>query len=372
MLRRALHVRRRRIIGKSMVRHTRTVRPIRRAPVRAISQSNVRRQRTNVNLFGFTQRRYKPTTNTRQRARIPKTVTIRPTPPPMVLKKRKIRFDQIPLNIHPFETLHRDSSMYYQNIIPKRYIQHDLFDKTLRMHVISNYILKHTNYYADFMKPDHRTIKLPERLGQLFVISFRPDRLTKFKERLGPWANSIQVWPGVNGETLDKQKLLQDKILKYYEFRKGEPTLRRGEMGCYLAHHSLWKHISDHNIPFVTILEDDADIRYGHETVARLYKMFYDIDQSKIDYDLIYLGHNDYFQPTHRYPNTEIAIPGNCQGFFTYHISLNGIRKLLANALPMGPPIDIYTFDQKHVKQLSIEPRLNWVVPVWSDTNNIR
>jgi hypothetical protein len=253
----------------------------------------------------------------------------------------------------------------------------DMFDKQLRTFVVSNYILNNNGLNligggfkkaSDFIKP----IDFPEQLLPIFAISIRYERYQHLLARLGPWAKHVQYWPGTYGDKIDRDKLISDGVVVASAFRPNEPYLRRGEIGCYDAHLRLWKHIAENKIQRALILEDDADIQYSENVPKRISKFFADIQRLDLKYDLLYLGHNDYNPPTHLYPETEIGVPSKCQGLFSYVVTFEGVQKLIKVALPMGPPVDIRIMDEiKYIRQLSMEPRLNWVVNVYSETNNI-
>jgi len=237
----------------------------------------------------------------------------------------------------------------------------DLFDKTYRSKLLQLHTVIHQK------SPD---IPFPEELGQMFAISIRPTRFENLRARLGPWAKHVQLWPGTVGATLDKDKMIRDGILvkKTYD-------LKRGEIGCYDSHIRLWRHIAEKNIPRALILEDDADLKCNPTTVYRIQQLFRDLARFNIQYDVLYFGHNDvpWNQPLGFIPDTEIGIPRDCQGLFTYFVTLEGAKKLVQIALPMSVPIDIHVTNNKaFVKQYTMEPRLNSVVQVESsDTNNV-
>ena len=74
-------------------------------------------------------------------------------------------------------------------------------------------------------------------------------------------------------DAVDGQKLKQ-KELSYYNpedsIRKYGRTLSQGEIGCYLSHLYLLKHIVNHNLPQALILEDDA--QFGEDLLKLLNK----------------------------------------------------------------------------------------------------
>jgi hypothetical protein len=56
-----------------------------------------------------------------------------------------------------------------------------------------------------------------------------------------------------------------------------------------------------------------------------------------------------------------------------YYVTLEGVRKLLQNPIPMREAVDDYVFAQSgRVRQFTLEPRLAYVVSIErSDTANI-
>ncbi len=249
-------------------------------------------------------------------------------------------------------------------LVPNRSLT-DLFDKNYRFRILQ----------SRGKKQNSTDVPFPEEFGQMFAISIRPMRFENLSARLGPWAKHLQLWPGTVGANLDKDKLIRDGMLARNEYRKGEFYLRRGEIGCYDSHVRLWRHIVQNNIPRALILEDDADLQCNENTVRRVRQLFKDLERLKIDYDLVYLGHNDvaWNQPLGKIKGTEIGIPRDCQGLFTYLVTLAGARKLVQTALPMAFPVDVHVTEKKKIiKQYTIEPRLNSVVPIeTSDTNTV-
>ena len=246
----------------------------------------------------------------------------------------------------------------------------DLFNKQYRAQIVNKYIianggLQHigTNLKKADGSVHTEEIPFPSRLGPMFAISIRPTRFDNLVARLGPWAKHLTHWQGTLGDQINKDQWVRDGI--------AVPRLRRGEIGCYDAHYRLWKHISENNIPSALILEDDADINYGHYVVDRVNKMFQDLQTHNIQYDLIYLGHNNNKRP--RKQTASIGIPAGVQGLFMYHVTLEGVRKLLEKAIPMTQPVDDYAYvSMPRIREFTLEPRLGWVVPIErSDTANI-
>lgn len=246
-------------------------------------------------------------------------------------------------------------SEFYSRILKPRLEKFDLFDKTIRV--------------PSFSPPNTPLLEYPMRMGPIFILSIQYKRLSDCFARLGPWREYAKWWPGVDGKTIDKDQLMREGKMVPYTMREGETTLRRGEIGCYLAHYTLWKHIVDNNINEAYILEDDANFTYSETSVKRLNKMLDDLPH---DCDLIYVGHTDIYSPERIVPNTEIGVPQVCPGAFSYRLTLKGAQKLVSRSMPIRQPLDMHLMAVKsEVTQYSLEPRLHWVVPIWSETGNV-
>jgi glycosyl transferase family 25 len=234
----------------------------------------------------------------------------------------------------------------------------DLFDKSYRSRIIESFD----------RKENLTDLPFPPELGQMFAISIRPTRLQNLRARLGVWSKHLNVWPGTVGSTLDKDKMIREGVVRNKE-------LRRGEIGCYDAHVRLWQYVIQNKIPRALILEDDADLQCTENNVKRIRQFFNDLERFNLEFEVLYLGHNDvsWNRPMGIVAGTEIGVPRQCQGLFTYVLTLAGAQKLLQTAYPMEVPIDIYVANKKStVKQYTIEPRLNSVVKIEkSDTNTV-
>lgn len=255
------------------------------------------------------------------------------------------------------------------------YARFDLFDKEIRAQTVRNYILNNNglqNLGTGLKKANGsqlidlgQEIKFPSRINSIFAISIRHTRFQNLLARMGPWERHVTLWPGTNGEQLNKDKLIREGVV-------AQPKLKRGEIGCYDSHYRLWRHMSDTNIPNALILEDDADLNYGHDAVNRLNQMFSELDRHGIGHDLVYVGHNVKHIPKKRI-GSSIGTPGGCQGLFMYYLTLEGARKLLQGPIPMKMAVDDYVyFKGSAFRQFTLEPRLAYVVNIErSDTAHI-
>jgi hypothetical protein len=236
--------------------------------------------------------------------------------------------------------------------LPKRlepnHLLFDLFDKQLRQEMVQRYIFEHGGPILPFN----------DRLLPIFAISIRPERFDKLVRNMGPWGKYVQHWAGTVGA-----------LLSVDELAKNGNHFKRGQVGCYESHVGIWRYMSDRHIPHALIFEDDADIRYGQNTINRLNKMFNDLDRHKLDYDVIYIIHNEHYK-AQMIPGTELGIPGSTQCLMGYYLTLRGARQLLAKAYPMIRAADDYVFlELPRARQYALEPRLSWIFDDHSDTN---
>lgn len=199
-----------------------------------------------------------------------------------------------------------------------------------------------------------------------FVITINMRRYNGMLKRVGPWRPYLTKWEGTNGRHLSKNKWLKRKDLV-------NPTLKRGEIGCYDSHARLWDHIVEHKLPYACILEDDAEIVYGEEEQEKIFRAaMSQIKHHNIYWDILYLGRGNRSTWGALAPNLEK--PKGCCGLFAYILTLKGAQILLENCYPIRDPVDvlpIHLIEQGKLAAVAITPRMCYVVPVRSDTASI-
>lgn len=87
------------------------------------------------------------------------------------------------------------------------------------------------------------------------------DRLGFFKsnfERLGITFERISAVDGRTFSEPDYQKFMDSRPRDYN--RVQTKTWLRGQMGCFLSHHSAWKRIAEDSEPFGAVFEDDIHV----------------------------------------------------------------------------------------------------------------
>lgn len=206
----------------------------------------------------------------------------------------------------------------------------------------------------------------PEFKGAAFAISIRPHRWEGLKARLGPWARDIQLWTGTNGEGINISRWTHNGTIAHGS------QLNRGQIGCYDSHVRVWSHVVDNKLDMALVLEDDANVRYTkaiHQAVRK------GLDEAKSigSWDLLYLGRSR-LNIQSRVSNTMVR-PKGCCGLFAYVVSQTGAQKLLRSCRPYRVPVDVLVcnmHDTNRLSAIAIDPRLCYVVPVRSDTRNIK
>ena len=111
--------------------------------------------------------------------------------------------------------------------------------------------------------------------------------------------------------------------------------LKRGEIGCFLSHYSVWQDMLDNDLERVLILEDDA-----HPTAEfpeRLQQLVAEADRLRPQWDFIYLF-REHADPADDEPvegAEQLVRPGFCYGAVAYLLTRRGAEKLLGGR-PLG------------------------------------
>uniref|UniRef100_A0ACB8F099 Uncharacterized protein n=1 Tax=Sphaerodactylus townsendi TaxID=933632 RepID=A0ACB8F099_9SAUR len=140
-----------------------------------------------------------------------------------------------------------------------------------------------------YLSPKHLT-----KIGfdEIFLINLarRPDRQQRMLSALSELEIDPLVVNAVDGSALnssDIKKLGVDLLPGYYDPFSGR-TLTKGEVGCFLSHHHIWKEIVDRGLEKSVVLEDD--VRFEPYFKKRLLRLMDELEQVQLDWDLIYLG----------------------------------------------------------------------------------
>jgi hypothetical protein len=121
------------------------------------------------------------------------------------------------------------------------------------------------------------------------------------------------------------------------------------------------------------ILEDDANVRHIAEHATVMRRAFDEVKRLRIPWHVMYLGR----QRPHdisKYPNSILSRPKGCCGLFAYFLTHEGAERLLKHTGSYEKPVDVLVGDLSDrgiINCVAVNPRMCWVVPVRSDTNNI-
>jgi len=198
----------------------------------------------------------------------------------------------------------------------------------------------------------------PDQLKKCYVITIKDDRWNDSVKRLKPLGIQLIKYPGVVGSQLDLDNLKQENILS--------SDLRKGEVGCYLSHVGIWKICVEKKLPYVLILEDDADIKKEH--VKDINKSLKELNSVCPDWDIFFLSRSKVKEPIISKIGKHLALPKPSYGAFAYALSFRGACSLLEKSLPICQPLDVYLYTLNHLKIFTIYPSLFFVTPVESDT----
>uniref|UniRef100_A0A674MML6 Collagen beta(1-O)galactosyltransferase 2b n=1 Tax=Takifugu rubripes TaxID=31033 RepID=A0A674MML6_TAKRU len=165
------------------------------------------------------------------------------------------------------------------------------------------------------------------------------------------------------------------EMLPQYKDPYSGRVLTRGEIGCFLSHHSIWTQVLERGLKQVLVLEDD--VRFEPRFKRRLQAIMDDIDRAQLDWDLIYIGRKrmQVQQPEQSVDGVNNLVEAD-YSYWTlgYALSQQGARKLLAaDPFTKMLPVDEFLpvmynkhpnteymshFELRNLKAFSVEPLL--------------
>ena len=190
----------------------------------------------------------------------------------------------------------------------------------------------------------------------------REDRLKKFKAKLK--SLECDVIEAVDGNNLQLDYLVDDGtigdialksimntkngIKKSYHYE----VCTMGAVGCYLSHVRAWESITQDNMPYRIIFEDDADVRVT-QTWANLVNE--NIKQLPSDWHVYLIGQPHTFLKTEDTDEPNLKRVLRFCGLHAYIVSKQGAEWLLKNGklFPIQQQID------SHMSELASDYGLN-------------
>uniref|UniRef100_A0AAX7UTQ0 Glycosyl transferase family 25 domain-containing protein n=1 Tax=Astatotilapia calliptera TaxID=8154 RepID=A0AAX7UTQ0_ASTCA len=199
-------------------------------------------------------------------------------------------------------------------------------------------------------------------------------RMLKTMAALGLHSTLIDAVDGKALNTSQLQRLGIEMLPGYKDPYSGR-VLTRGEIGCFLSHHSIWTQVVERDLQKVLVLEDD--VRFEPRFKRRLQAIMDDTDNTQLDWDLIYVGRKrmQVQQPERSVEGVNNLVEAD-YSYWTlgYALSHRGARKLLAaQPLPKMLPVDEFLpimfnkhpnveymshFGPRDLKAFSVEPLL--------------
>uniref|UniRef100_A0A3P9LS18 Collagen beta(1-O)galactosyltransferase 2 n=1 Tax=Oryzias latipes TaxID=8090 RepID=A0A3P9LS18_ORYLA len=246
------------------------------------------------------------------------------------------------------------------------------------IHTITEALIEHD------MAPSEHVYMLPPlqiKMGfeEIFLINLkrrldRRQRMLKTMASLGLQATSVDA---VDGKALNTSQLqmLGIEMLPGYKDPYSGRVLTRGEIGCFLSHHSIWRQVIERGFQKVLVLEDD--VRFEPRFRRRLEAIMEDVERAQLDWDLIYVGRKrmQVHQPEQSVNGVNNLVVAD-YSYWTlgYALSHQGARKLLdAEPFKKMLPVDEFLpimfnkhpnaqymshFEPRNLKAFSVEPLL--------------
>lgn len=192
--------------------------------------------------------------------------------------------------------------------------------------------------------------KNPNKMGfdEIFMINLRrrKDRRDRMLRTLYEQEIDVKLVEAVDGKALNTTQLkaLHIEMLPGYRDPYSSRPLTRGEIGCFLSHHAVWKEVLERTLATSLVIEDD--VRFEHQFRTKLTRLMADVAQAELDWELIYIGRKrmQVAEPEKAVPN----VPGLVEADYSYWtlgyvLSLAGARKLVG-AEPFGKMLPVDEF----------------------------
>uniref|UniRef100_A0AAY4B7U0 Glycosyl transferase family 25 domain-containing protein n=1 Tax=Denticeps clupeoides TaxID=299321 RepID=A0AAY4B7U0_9TELE len=213
----------------------------------------------------------------------------------------------------------------------------------------------------------------------IFLINLkrRLDRRQRMMNTLSVLGLEATLTDAVDGKALNTSQLqaLGIEMMPGYKDPYSGRVLTRGEIGCFLSHHATWSQVVEQDLQKVLVLEDD--VRFEPFFKRRLKAIMDDVEKSKLNWDLIYVG-----RKRMQVKQPEVSVEGVNNlveadySYWTlgYALSLQGARKLLrvqpfCKMLPVDEFLPVMFnkhpnreymshFEQRDLLAFSVEPLL--------------
>ncbi|WKY02060.1 hypothetical protein Q1695_015797 [Nippostrongylus brasiliensis] len=187
----------------------------------------------------------------------------------------------------------------------------------------------------------------PERelwsVDRIYMINLarRPERRRRMEKIFEILGVDTTYWEASDGKHLPND--YKYELLPGYMDPFHKRPMKAGEIGCFLSHYRIWEDVVTNKLSRVIVFEDD--LRFSNEGLERIKEVLEDLDESKMEWDLIYLGRKkqadqmEVWVKDHRHLSTV----GYSYWTLGYILSAEGARRLLeAKPLEKLVPVDEY------------------------------
>ncbi|XP_064845780.1 procollagen galactosyltransferase 2-like [Oncorhynchus masou masou] len=214
---------------------------------------------------------------------------------------------------------------------------------------------------------------------EIFLINLkrRLDRRQRMLSTMTSLGLQATLTDAVDGKALNTSQLqaLGIEMIPGYQDPYSGRVLTRGEIGCFLSHHSTWVQLLERGLSKVLVLEDD--VRFEPRFKRRMMTIMEEVEKAQLDWDLIYVGRKrmQVRQPERSVEGVNNLVEAD-YSYWTlgYALSAQGARKLLAaQAFSKMLPVDEFLpvmfnkhpnsdfmshFESRDLKAFSVEPLL--------------
>uniref|UniRef100_A0A4W5MQV1 Collagen beta(1-O)galactosyltransferase 2b n=1 Tax=Hucho hucho TaxID=62062 RepID=A0A4W5MQV1_9TELE len=238
-----------------------------------------------------------------------------------------------------------------------------------------------THTIAEAMKYLYNPQMPQDKMGfdEIFLINLkrRLDRRQRMLSTMSSLGLQATLTDAVDGKALNTSQLqaLGIEMIPGYKDPYSGRVLTRGEIGCFLSHHSTWVQLAERGLSKVLVLEDD--VRFEPRFKRRMMTIMEEVEKAQLDWDLIYVGRKrmQVRQPERSVEGVNNLVEAD-YSYWTlgYALSAQGAKKLLAaQAFSKMLPVDEFLpvmfnkhpnsdfmshFEPRDLKAFSVEPLL--------------
>ncbi|CAI8006303.1 Procollagen galactosyltransferase 1 [Geodia barretti] len=190
--------------------------------------------------------------------------------------------------------------------------------------------------YAKRQRPILRNAALG--LDAIYVVNLarRPERRARMTTLLDEMGYNYTIFNAIDGRNLNDSYLEDELGIRYLdieldEFEANNKKMRKGQVGCFLSHYTIWKKMLEEKQETILVMEDD--VKFKTFFSRGLSEIIMDAKRNVPDWDHIYLGRvkvdRRAIEP--HVPGTQWLVkPAHSFLMLCYLLSRRGAEKLIA------------------------------------------